>query len=101
MFHRHKFNAKPVTDDGIHFSSKKEHAYYRQLLLAKSSGDLLFFLRQTPLHLPGNIKYVVDFVEFWKSGEVRFVDVKGFDTPLSKTKRSIAEATYPLTILIT
>lgn len=96
---RHKFNAQPTEIDGIRFSSKKESQYYSDLLLAKRSGDLLFFLRQVPFHLPGRVKYVCDFVEFWKEGEVRFVDVKGFKTPTYKAKRRMVEALFPIKIL--
>lgn len=98
MFLRHKFNAKPVNEDGIHFASTKEYNYYKQLMLARQSGDLLFFLRQTPLHLPGNVKYVVDFVEFWKNGDVRFSDVKGMRTSIYLLKKKQVEALYPFQI---
>ena len=98
MFH-HKFNAKPTVTDGIRFSSKKEAAYYSQLLLAKRSGEVLFFLRQVPLHLPGEVVYRVDFVEFWKNGEVRFVEVKGMKTPMYVAKKKMVEALYPITII--
>lgn len=95
---RHKFNAKRTEVDGISFPSKKESVYYKNLLLRKQSGEVLFFLRQTPLHLPGNIKYVVDFVEFLADGTVKFIDCKGMRTPLYIAKKKIAEDTYPLTI---
>lgn len=95
----HKFNATRTDIDGITFASKKEAAYYQQLMLAERSGELLFHLRQVPLFLRGGVRYVVDFVEFWRSGEVRFVDVKGFKTPMYKAKKKIAEATYPIKIL--
>lgn len=95
---RHKFNAVATETDGIRFSSKREARHYSGLLLAKQSGDLLFFLRQVPFHLPGNVRYVCDFAEFWKDGDVRFVDVKGFRTPMYKAKLKIVEATYPIKI---
>lgn len=96
---RHKFNAQRTEIDGISFHSKKESNYYQQLLMARKSGDLLFFLRQVPFHLPGGGRYVCDFQEFWKSGEVRFVDVKGFATVEYKSKKKIVEALYPIKIL--
>lgn len=95
----HKFNAKKTEVDGIIFSSKKEAAYYGQLRLAQKAGDLLFFLRQIPFHLPGGVRYVCDFAEFWKSGEVRFVDVKGFRHPMYILKRKQVEALFPIEIL--
>lgn len=96
---RHKYNAQRTEVDGVKFSSKKEANYFGQLLLAKRSGELTFFLRQVPFHLPGGVKYVVDFMEFWKDGNVRFVDVKGFRTPTYIAKRKIVESVYPIQIL--
>lgn len=95
----HKFHAKPSEVDGIRFHSKKEANYYANLKLAQKSGQLLFFLRQVPFHLPGEVRYVVDFAEFWNDGSVRFVDVKGYRTPEYIAKKKILEATYPITII--
>lgn len=96
---RHKFHAVATYADGIRFSSKKEAAYYQQLKLAKQSGKLLFFLRQVPLELGGGVAYRVDFLEFWASGEVRFVDVKGMRTPMYVAKRKLVESQYPIKIV--
>ena len=96
---RSKYRAEPTIVDGIRFASKREAKYYQDLQLAKKSGELVYFLRQVPMHLPGNVKYLCDFVEFWKSGEVRFVDVKGFKTPMYRLKRKQVEALYPVKIL--
>lgn len=95
---KHKFNAKPVVSDGMHFGSKLEYAYYRQLLLRQRAGEIVFFLRQVPLHLPGGVKFVVDFVEFHAIGDVRFIDTKGVETPLFVTKKKMVEELYPITI---
>jgi len=102
---KHKFNAKPQICDGIKFPSKAEARYYKQLQQAEKSSELLFFLRQVPFHLPGNIKYVVDFVEFWapkngEPGDVVFTDVKGMMTPLARTKIAQVESLYPIKINI-
>lgn len=97
----HKFHAQRTELNGIRFSSRKEARYFGQLQLAQKAGDLLFFLRQVPFHLPGGIRYVCDFAEFWKSGEVRFVDVKGFATAQYRSKKKMVEALYPIKILET
>jgi hypothetical protein len=94
----HKFKAKPQNVDGIHFPSKKEAKRYNELLLLKKSGDILFFLRQVPFHLPGNVKYVCDFQIFWKDGSVTFEDVKGMSTPTYITKKKMVENLYPIKI---
>ena len=97
---RHKFQAKPSDEDGIRFASKKERAYYRVLKLRQKSGEVLFFLRQAPFHLPGNVRFVVDFIEFWADGTVHFIDVKGFDTPLGKLKRKQVMDIFPIIVEI-
>lgn len=97
-FHRHKFHAKPTEIEGIRFPSKKEARYYQTLLLAKKSGELLFFLRQVPFHLPGGVRYILDFAEFWANGEIRFVDVKGMKTDMYLVKKKLVEAEYPIQI---
>lgn len=96
---RHKFGAVPTYVDGVRFASKREAAYYGQLVMAKTAKELLFFLRQVPFHLPGGVRYVVDFAEFWANGEVRFTDVKGMKTPTYIAKRKLVEALYPIQIL--
>ena len=95
---RHKFNAIPVILDNIHFASKKEAAYYQQLVIRQRAGNVIFFLRQVALHLPGKVKYIVDFVVFEADQTVHFVDVKGMRTPLYIAKKKIAEGIYPITI---
>ncbi|MFB5619517.1 MAG: DUF1064 domain-containing protein [Nitrosopumilus sp.] len=95
-----KYNAIACEEDGFKFPSRMELNYYRKLKLLKMSGEVLYFLRQVPFHLPGGVKYVVDFVEFWRDGNVVYVDVKGYDTPLSKSKRKIVESLYPVKIEI-
>ena len=94
----HKFNAKRTEIDGISFPSKKEAAYYQQLLLRQKGNDVIFFLRQVPFHLPGGVRYVVDFQEFLSDGTVRFVDVKGMRTSEYIAKKKMVEALYPIKI---
>lgn len=94
-----KYHAQRTEVDGVWFASQKEARYYQDLLLAKRSGELLYFLRQVPIHIIGGIKYVCDFVEFWRNGEVRYTDAKGFRTPVYKIKKKQVEALYPIKIL--
>lgn len=97
---KHKFNAKPTTVENKRFASKKEADYYRWLMWHRQFGELLFFLRQVPFDLPGNVKYFVDFVEYWADGEVAFSDVKGAVTPLFNVKKKMVEELYPIKINI-
>lgn len=96
---RGKYNAVPTVVDGFRFDSQKEARHYGQLKLAVQSGDLMYFLRQVPFHLPGGVRYVVDFVEFWRGEEPRYVDVKGFKTASFKVKVRMVEALYPVKII--
>lgn len=95
---RHKFNAKPVIDDGHRFDSKLEHKFYNDLLLRKMAGDVVFFLRQPVFHLPGGVKYKADYQIFNADGSCSFVDVKGMETAEFKVKKKLVEAIYPVII---
>jgi len=94
-----KYRSQCVLIDGIRFDSKREANYYSQLKLAQSNGELLYFLRQVPIHLDGGVKYRVDFLEFWKNGDIRYVDVKGFKTREYLIKKKLIETKYPIKII--
>ena len=95
---QHKFGAKPTSSDGIKFASKKEHKRYQELKVLQQHGELLFFLRQVPFHLPGGVKYLCDFMNFWQNGSVTIEDVKGMKTPMYILKKKQVEKLYPITI---
>lgn len=95
---RHKFHAKPTETDGIRFDSKKEARYYLDLKLRQRAGEVVFFLRQVPFHLPGGTVYRVDFQVFEDDGTVRFIDVKGYETPEFIRAKKQVEALYPVEI---
>lgn len=97
---RHKFNAKPVKDDGFHFASKLEYRYKQKLDLMKKAGEVIFYLSQVPFRLPGGVKYVVDYQVFYADGTVDFVDLKGVMTAMSKLKIKQVEELYPIKITI-
>lgn len=84
--------------NGILFDSAKEMEYFKELQLLQKAGELTFFLRQVPFDLPGNVKYRVDFLEFYPDGRVRFVDVKGMETQSFIMKKKQVEALYPVRI---
>jgi len=95
---KHKFNAIKTECDGIKFSSRKEAKRYSELKFLQSNGELLFFLRQVPFHLLGNVRYVCDFMVFWCNGDVTVEDVKGMKTDMYIVKKKLVEATYPIKI---
>lgn len=91
---RHKYGAVRTELDGIKFDSKAEANYYGELKLRKMAGEVVQFLRQVPFYLPGGVKYVVDFVEFWADGSVHFVDVKGQETESFRAKKRMVEELF-------
>lgn len=96
----HKFKAKPVAEDGNRFASTLEWKYFKHLELLVKSGEVLFFLKQVPFHLPGGTKYVTDYLLFMSDGSVRVVDVKGVETDTFKLKKKMVEDLYPVEIEI-
>lgn len=99
-FKWHKFKCKPVNDDGQKFHSTLEWKYFNHLKLLQKNGDVVFFLRQVPFHMPGGNKYYSDFQVFYSNGEIEFVDVKGIITQEFKIKKNVVEAVYPVEIKI-
>lgn len=92
---RHKFQAKPVEREGIKFASTLEARYFDQLKLRQAAGEVVGFLRQVPIHLPGGVKLVVDFLEFRADGTAKFIDTKGVETESFRAKLRQAQALYP------
>jgi hypothetical protein len=97
---RNKYGAMATHVNGIRFDSKREARYYEELCLRVAAGEVRYFLRQVPLHLPGGTRLVVDFMEVMATGQIRYVDVKGRETPAFKIKRREIEAIYPIRILL-
>lgn len=96
---RHKFSAKPVkTRDGT-YQSTAEYDFKLRLDTQKQSGEVLFYLEQSPIRLPGKTRYIVDFIVFYANGEVRFIDVKGRETPQFIQKKRQVEELYPIEIV--
>ena len=95
---RHKFKAQRCQQDGFKFASKKELKRYNELKILQQTGEVKFFQRQTPWHLPGGVKYVLDFQVKWANGDDTYEDVKGYKTSLYLTKKKIVEAIYPIKI---
>lgn len=97
---RHKFNAKQVEYDGVKFDSKLEGDFYLHLKLQQQARQVLFFLRQVPIHLPGGTKLVVDFQVFYADGTCRFIDTKGIEISDFLIKKREIEHCYPFEIEI-
>ena len=94
-FRPHKYHARATEVDGIRFDSAKEARYYQQLKIRQRAGEIIGWLRQAPIHLPGGTILRIDFLEFHADETVHAVDVKGMETPVFKIKKREAEAAYP------
>jgi hypothetical protein len=95
---QHKFSAKQVKHEGENFASKLEFAYKKHLDLMQKAGEVVFYLTQVPIRLPGGTKYVVDFLVFNSDNSVHFIDTKGVETDTFKIKKREIEALYPFEI---
>lgn len=96
----HKYKSKPVMHDGQYFPSQLEKKYYEHVMLLQAAGVVVFFLQQVPFKLPGGVRYRVDYVLFMADGTIRFVDIKGMETTVSKLKIKQVEDLYPVKIEI-
>lgn len=94
-----KFHSVITEALGIKFHSKKEARYFLELVCRQKAGDVLYFLRQVPFDLPGNVKYRIDFMEVHRDGSIHWIDVKGVKTPMFIMKRKQVEALYPVKII--
>jgi hypothetical protein len=94
----HKYGAVATERDGQRFDSKAEARRYDELKLLQASGEVSFFLRQVPFHLPGGVTYRADYLIFWTAGVVTIEDVKGYETSEFKAKKRMVEALYPVEI---
>ena len=97
---RNKYKSIPRVVENVHFGSRAERSYYKELKKKQSYRLIEYFLRQVPFNLSGEIIYRCDFVIFCKGGSVLYVDVKGRDTKLSLLKRKQVEELYPIKITV-
>jgi predicted Ser/Thr protein kinase len=97
---RHKFNAKRTEYNGRKYASKAEARYAQKLDGMKATGEVLFYLPQVAMPIPGYSRYVCDFLVFYANGECAFIDVKGMVTPMFTLKKKLVEEAYPVTIEI-
>jgi hypothetical protein len=98
MYRTHKYNAQRTEVNGIKFPSKKQARRYQELVLMMRAGEIKMFLREVPFHLPGNVKYLADFVVFNHDGTFVVEDVKGVRTQTYIMKKKMVEALYPVKI---
>lgn len=94
-----KYGAIQDERDGQRFDSKLEARLYDQLVLEREHGDVAYFLRQVPLHLPGGGAMRVDFQVFYKNRPTpRYLDAKGKPTAEWLRIKRIVENIYPIKV---
>lgn len=73
---RRKYGNTPVMVDGKRFDSRHEAEVFGELMLRRRAGELRLVLRQVSFDLPGNIRYVADFVTVDCRGNLEIIDAK-------------------------
>ena len=103
---RSKYGAQKTVVDNIRFDSKREAEYYAELQLRARAGEVVGVELQRPFPLiVGNGEvigtYKSDFCYFdCVEDRFRVIDVKGYDTAVSKLKRKIVRAVYGVEVEI-
>ena len=100
---RNKFNAKPVTIDGIRFHSKGEGDRWQCLKLLERAGQIKELRRQVRFHLAAiDSDYIADFTYHdCKTGRRVVEDFKGVITREFRFKAKVFATQYGFEITIT
>jgi len=97
-----KYRSVKTECDGIIFDSKREAAYYADLMLQIKAGTVKSVERQVNFSLDVNgvhvCTYRLDFLVTMADGTMRYVEVKGYKTPAYKIKRKLVEALYAIKV---
>jgi hypothetical protein len=110
---KHKYNAEKTKYNGVTFDSKKEAKYAAHLDLLIKVGEVIQYQRQVRFTYNlfaqqaegGKIvkvgktrAYIVDFVVYYSSGVIEFIDVKGYQTKAFKEKEKIVQTLFNINI---
>lgn len=95
---RHKYNAKPITIDGVWYASTAECKRYHELMLLERAGKISALKRQAtiPLIVEGKkiCSYIADAI-YIEDSKIVVEDVKGMETQTFKLKWALAKALFP------
>ena len=102
---RNKYGAKTVLDDGYRFDSQLEHKRYCELKLLLKAGEITELNIHPQYRCAVNGKKICTVILDFEykdavTGEMHYIDVKGYDTALSRLKRKLIEAVYGVTVEI-
>lgn len=102
-----KYNAKKVTEDGITFDSRMEHARYRQLMVLAAGGVIYDLTVHPTFELEAKttvngkklraIKHEADF-SYYVEGQAQTLiveDCKGVETAIWRLKYNLFQRRYP------
>lgn len=95
-----KYRNQRCIADGQPFDSKLEVRCYWWLKERAARGEVLWFVRQVPFILEGNVRYRADFLAVLAAGGVEVIDAKGKDTRESINKRKQVKARYGVEVVI-
>lgn len=84
---RTKYGNQKTESDGKKFDSKHEAQIYQELRLRCMAGEYISLVCQVAFYLPGNIKYIADFVCMKPDGISVVFDAKSEATRKDKTYR--------------
>lgn len=101
-----KFHAKKVTEDGITFDSRMEHARYCQLITLVRAGDIYGLTIHPSFELAPKttvngkklraIKHELDFSYYEEGNSTLIVeDTKGVETAIWRLKYNLFQRRYP------
>lgn len=96
----HKYGAREVWVDGIHFGSGLEAGHYEQLKLLKQAGGIRYFIRQVRFELGGGVRHFVDWMVVLPNREPLFAESKGSDLPMGRAKRKLVKGRYGIDIVL-
>lgn len=94
-----KLKNERIEWQGQKFDSKKELKDFKMLEQQRSLGAIRAVVRQVSMPLPGSRRRIrIDFMIVENSGQLRWFDSKGFDTPLGRLKRDQIEQAYGIRV---
>lgn len=99
---RNKYGNEKTEINGERFDSKHEAKIYEELRLRCMAGEYISLARQVAFYLPGNIKYIADFVCMKPDHTSVVFDAKSEATRKDKVyriKRKLMAAVHKIEIL--
>ena len=95
---RGKYGNVKTEQDGKVYDSKREAARAGELKLLQKAGKIIAFAEQVTFLLPGDVRYIADFVIMEPDGTYTVEDSKGCRTAAYVHKRRLMKQTHGITI---